>query len=88
MVLRTFFSLPTLVAINALAGFAQTTTVSTEAVAKASKSVVLLKGVTETGTVLGSGFILSSDGKIATNLHVIRGMKSGGVQPRIGRNLR
>lgn len=54
--------------------------VSTDIVAVASKSVVLLKGVTDKGTVLGSGFVLSPDGKIATNLHVIREMKSGGVQ--------
>jgi S1-C subfamily serine protease len=53
---------------------------STEIVAVASKSVVLLKGVTDSGSVLGSGFVLSPDGKIATNLHVIRDMKSGGVQ--------
>lgn len=53
---------------------------STQIVALASKSVVLLKGVTDAGTVLGSGFVLSPDGKIATNLHVIREMKSGGVQ--------
>jgi hypothetical protein len=49
-------------------------------VEKASRSVVLLKGVTNGGTVLGSGFVLSADGRIATNLHVIRDMKSGGVQ--------
>jgi S1-C subfamily serine protease len=53
---------------------------SIDIVAVASKSVVLLKGVTDTGTVLGSGFVLSSDGKVATNLHVIREMKPGGVQ--------
>jgi len=47
---------------------------------RAAKSVVLLKGVTTTGTVLGSGFVLSPDGKIATNLHVIWEMISGGVQ--------
>jgi len=54
--------------------------VSTEVVERASRSVVLFKGVTENGTVLGSGFVVSPDGKIATNLHVIRDMKSGGVQ--------
>jgi hypothetical protein len=53
---------------------------STDIVAIASKSVVLLKGVTDSGTILGSGFVLSPDGKIATNLHVVRDMKSGGVQ--------
>ncbi len=43
-------------------------------------SVVLIRGTTGTGEALGSGFILSSDGKIATNLHVIRDLQSGGVQ--------
>jgi Trypsin-like peptidase domain len=58
--------------------------VSTDIVEKASKSVVLIKGVIDGGTVSGSGFLLSSDGKIATNVHVIRDMKSGGVQLQSG----
>lgn len=53
-------------------------------VEKASKSVVLVKGTTATGSSLGSGFLLSTDGKIATNLHVIREMKTGGVQLQSG----
>ena len=56
--------------------------VSTEVVERASRSVVLFKGVTENGTVLGSGFVVSPDGKIATNLHVIRDMKSGWSGPQ------
>lgn len=58
--------------------------VSTEIVEKALKCVVLLKGAADGGTILGSGFLLSADGKIATNVHVIRDMKSGGVQLQSG----
>ncbi len=53
-------------------------------VEKLSKSVVLIKGNDDKGVVFGSGFLLSSDGKIATNLHVIRTLKSGGVQLQSG----
>jgi S1-C subfamily serine protease len=43
-------------------------------------AVVLIKGRTETTDILGTGFIISSDGKIATNLHVIENLRTGGVQ--------
>src|SRR5450432_3540538 len=49
-------------------------------VAKTSPAVVLIKGVSSNGTILGSGLIVSADGKIATNLHVIRDLKTAGVQ--------
>ena len=49
-------------------------------VAKISPAVVLIKGETSSGTILGSGLIVSHDGKIATNLHVIRDLKTAGVQ--------
>ena len=47
---------------------------------KISPTVVLIMGVTDEGKALGSGFLLTSDGKIATNLHVIRNLRDGGVQ--------
>jgi len=49
-------------------------------VARVSPAVVLIKGESGSGTVLGSGLIVSPDGKIATNLHVIRDLKTAGVQ--------
>jgi S1-C subfamily serine protease len=47
---------------------------------KISPGVVLIKGTTNSGEILGTGFIISSDGKIATNLHVVESLKNGGVQ--------
>jgi S1-C subfamily serine protease len=72
-------SLIVLVCSGGLA-FGQTATVTPDVIERVSKAVVLLKGATDGGTVVGSGFVLSSDGKIVTNLHVIRSLKAGGVQ--------
>jgi hypothetical protein len=47
---------------------------------KISPGVVLIKGMGSSGETLGTGFIISSDGKIATNLHVVESLKNGGVQ--------
>src|SRR5688500_13588319 len=67
-----------LLSLCAPIGFPQA--ISPAVVEQASKAVVFIKGATESGQVTGSGFLLTRDGKIATNLHVIRDMKSGGVQ--------
>ena len=45
--------------------FPQDRHVTPEIVERLSKSVVLPKGTNDTGAMLGSGFLLSSDGKIA-----------------------
>lgn len=48
---------------------------------KISPGVVLIKGTASSGDeILGTGFIISSDGKIGTNLHVVESLKNGGVQ--------
>jgi hypothetical protein len=51
-----------------------------EVAKKVAMSVVVIQGKTDSGQVLGSGFIVSNDGKIVTNLHVIREMKAATVQ--------
>jgi len=53
---------------------------TTEIAKKIAPSVVLIKGTTDTGDSLGTGFVVSGDGKIATNLHVIGSLRHAGVQ--------
>src|ERR1035441_4547805 len=47
---------------------------------KVSPSVVVIQGKTDSEDVLGSGFIVSKDGKIVTNLQLIRDIKTASVQ--------
>jgi hypothetical protein len=60
--------------------FGQTALSTAQIAKRVSPSVVVIHGKTDSGDVLGSGFIVSKDGKIVTNLHVIRGMKTASVQ--------
>jgi len=66
------------------AALCQSVSLARETVERILRSVVLVKGTDGSGTALGSGFRLTSDGKVATNLHVIRDMKSGGGQLQSG----
>lgn len=64
--------------------FSQTTLTTAQIAKRVSPSVVVIEGKTDSGDVLGSGFIVSKDGKIVTNLHVIRDMKVATVKLATG----
>ena len=64
---------------------AQTPLTTAEIAKRVSPAVVVIQGKTDTGDVVGSGFIVSQDGKIVTNLHVIRNLSSAKVLLKSGR---
>ncbi len=68
-------------------GIGQTALTTAQIARKVSPTVVVIQGKTDSGEVLGSGFILSTDGKLVTNFHVIRDMNSASVQLANGKLL-
>ena len=67
--------------------FGQISLTTAQIAKRVSPSVVVIQGKTDSGEVLGSGFIVSKDGNIVTNLHVIRDMKTASVHLANGRTL-
>jgi len=59
----------------------QTVLTTAQIARRVSPAVVVIQGKTDSGdSVLGSGFIISKDGKVVTNLHIIRDLKDATIQ--------
>lgn len=79
-VLVVVYRLITVALFLLLAASGQVALTTTQIAKRASPSVVSIEGPTPSGGLQGSGFIISKDGKIVTNLHVIRELKSAKVR--------
>jgi len=79
MIIRRLISMALLAGITTTC-LAQENYNPAEVAKKATASVLLIKGISEQGETIGTGFLISSDGKIVTALHVILSLKSGGIR--------
>lgn len=72
--MRTEFLVTTFAMFFATAAIAQSDV--SAVVKKVAPAVVVISGSAAAGNTVGSGFLVSSDGQIATSLHVVAGLRS------------